>query len=80
MVDIHMLDSADLTQIVVLVVALGLSFLSLKAGPFLWFITSFAWAGLAALVNNSIWLAGVCVLMALVCQTLFIMGASKSRR
>lgn len=80
MVDINIFDSTAFTQIAVLVVALGLSFLSLKAGAFLWFVTSFAWLGLAALISNNVYVASVCALMALFCQVLFIAGLTRRSR
>jgi hypothetical protein len=74
------LSANDLATIVSLVLALGLSFLSIKAGAFLWFVTCWAWVALATLVSVS-WLQDLAILMAVVCLGLFVMGiGSKSRR
>jgi hypothetical protein len=58
--------------------ALGLSFLSLKLGAFGWFITAWAWVGLAVQVDNE-WQGVVAGLMALFCMVLFILDAVHGR-
>ena len=79
MVTLNLVDSDTIIQIMVFVLALAMSFLSLRAGAFLWFITSFAWLGLAVLIGDD-WIGLVAGLMALACQALFILTASKTSR
>jgi hypothetical protein len=79
MVTLNLIDSDTIIQIMVFVLALAMSFLSLKMGGFMWFITSFAWLGLAVLVGGD-WVGLVASAMALFCQALFILTVSKSGR
>jgi hypothetical protein len=58
--------------------ALGLSLLSLKLGAFGWFITAWAWVGLALQADYE-WQGIVAGLMALFCMTLFIVDAMHGR-
>jgi hypothetical protein len=59
--------------------ALGLSFLSLKAGAYMWFVSCWPWVALATLVSIT-WLQGVAILMAVVCLGLFVVGISGKSR
>jgi len=79
MVTLNIIDYTTVLQIIVLILALGMSFLSLRLGSYLWFITSFAWLGLAVLIGDD-WIGLVAGLMALACQALFILTASKTSR
>jgi hypothetical protein len=80
MVNITTFAANDLAIIICLVLALGLSFLSLKAGAYMWFVSCWPWVALATLVSIT-WLQGVAILMAVVCLGLFVMGiGSKGRR
>ena len=79
MVTLNLVDSSTVVQIMVFVLALAMSFLSLRIGSFLWFITSFAWLGLAVLVGGD-WIGLIAGLMALACQALFILTAATSKR
>jgi len=78
MVTLSLIDSELVVTIILLVLSLGLSFLSLKIGAFGWFITSFAWVGLAIYLGDD-WGGVVSSIMALFCQVLFILTASKKR-
>jgi hypothetical protein len=73
--------ASRMTMLVVAIVALGLSFLALKVGPFLWFLVSFVWLGLAVLVGSeSVWLGTGSGCVALFCMAMFITGAMKRGR
>lgn len=69
-----MLSEGNLAEIVLLVLALGLSLLSLRIGAFGWLITTFAWVGLAAAAQQT-WISGVSIGLAFLCLILFIRGA-----
>lgn len=81
MVTLNLIDTATITQILLLVLALGLSFLALRAGAFVWFVVAFVWLGLAATVTTQWMGLGAC-LMACVSIALFVLttGGSKQRR
>jgi len=79
MVEITTFAANDLAVIFCLVLALGLSFLSIKAGAYLWFVSCWPWVALATLVSVT-WLQGVALLMAVVCLGLFVMGISRKSR
>lgn len=80
MVNITTFAANDLAMVICLVLALGLSFLSIKVGAYLWFVSCWPWVALATLVSTT-WLQGVAILMAVVCLGLFVMGISgKSHR
>lgn len=79
MVTLNLVDSATIIQIMIFVLALSMSFLSVKLGGFAWFLTCFAWLGLAVLVGGD-WVGLVASAMAVFCQALFILTASKSSR
>jgi len=80
MVEITTFAANDLAVILCLVLALGLSFLSIKAGAYLWFVSCWPWVALATLTSG-IWLQGIAILMAVVCLALSVLGFSgKSRR
>lgn len=79
MVTLNLMDTEVISQIIVLVLALGMSYLAVRMGSFMWFLTSFAWVGLAYMIQDNMWL-GLCAGgMALLCQAFFIMTASKGR-
>jgi len=79
MVNISTFAANDLATILCLVLALGLSFLSIKAGAYLWFVSCWPWVALATLVSVT-WLQGIAILMAVVCLGLFVMGISSKSR
>jgi hypothetical protein len=79
MVEITTFAANDLAMILCLVLALGLSFLSIKAGAYLWFVSCWPWVALATLVSVT-WLQGVAILMAVVCLGLFVLGISSKGR
>lgn len=64
---------------VALGLALGLSFLSLKASAYMWFVACWPWVALATLVSIT-WLQGVAILMAVVSLGLFVVGISGKSR
>lgn len=78
MVQINMLNEAMLIQIAVLVIAVLLTFVSLRARGFMWFITCFAWVAVIALWVND-WVQGIGTLMAVLCLGLFITSFGKGR-
>jgi hypothetical protein len=75
------MDAINNTFIVMLALglALGLSFLSIKAGAYMWFVSCWPWVALATLAST-IWLQGVAILMAVVCLGLFVAGISGKSR
>lgn len=70
--------NSTLIIFVTLGLALGLSLLSLRLGAFSWFITAWAWVGLAVQVDNE-WQGVAAGLMALFCMVLFILDALHGR-
>jgi hypothetical protein len=82
MVTLNLIDSATVIQIVLLVMALGLSFLALRTSPFLWFIVMFVWVGLSyecGQVDNS-WGGVGAGGMAFVSIAMFVLSVGKSGR
>lgn len=75
------MDAINDTFIVMLALglALGLSFLSIKVGSYLWFVSCWPWVALATLASTT-WLQGVAILMAVVCLGLFVVGISGKSR
>jgi hypothetical protein len=75
------LEALNITLItwLALALALGLSFLSLKAGAYMWFVSCWPWVALATLVSIT-WLQGIAILMAVVCLGLFVVGISGKSR
>lgn len=75
--DINILDTNTVLMIVVGVLALGMSFLSLKIGAFAWFITCFLWVAEAVLIKDNSWASAACGVMAFLCIAMMI--ANKKR-
>ena len=74
MVTLNIFDAGMVMQIIVLIAAFIMSFLSLRVGAMLWFITGFVWVGLAIITTNQT-LVILGSFMAVVSEILFLVGA-----
>lgn len=75
----YFFDTGTMVQILLIVLALAMSFLSLRVGSILWFVTGFAWLGLVVATDN-IYMMAAAGAMAFISECLFIAGAAKGRR
>jgi len=73
-VTLNIFDAGMVMQIILLIAALIMSFLSLRVGAVLWFITGFVWVGLAIITTNQT-LVILGSFMAVVSECLFLVGA-----